>query len=238
MRPHGTVYRSTATETHGSLPIALTKKQKKRFKFISFLGSNFSSLALAFVVFFYGPQFEMDLNYQAGLAHVEAQEIEEKLAQAPEVFTANIQNEKSDEFAISIPAIGASAQVIADVDPYSEEEYKIALREGIAHAKGTARPGDGGRVYLFAHSTSSPTYFSEYNAVFYQLRLLSAGDMIFVNHEGKAHLYRVTEKVIVEASDTHWLTETASEEELVLQTCDPPGTIDRRLLVIARPLEV
>lgn len=240
MRPHGIVYQAQreSSKTSGELTVALTEKQKKHFKFLSFLGSNFSSLALAFVVFFYGPQFEKDLNYQAGLAKAEVHEAEKSFAELP---YGNVNQEevaqKTDEFAISIPAIGASAGVIGNVDPYNEEQYKAALRQGIAHAQGTGLPGGGGRIYLFAHSTSSPAYFSEYNAVFYQLRLLSDGDLIFINFNGTAHLYKVTEKVVVNASDTHWLTGTGSEEELVLQTCDPPGTTLKRLLVIAKPVD-
>lgn len=232
MRPQGTVYQSsTVSSTSGELRVALTPKEKKHHKFMQMVGANLSSLALAFVVFVYGPSFELDMNYQAGLANTVVLE--------REVSEANAASEapKMDEFAISIPAIGASAKVVVDVNPYSEEEYEAALRVGVAHAKNTGKPGEGKRIFMFAHSTSSPTYFSEYNAIFYQLRLLSEGDLIFVKHNGEALRYKVTEKVVVEANDTHWLTDTSSEEELVLQTCDPPGTTLRRLLVIAKPVK-
>lgn len=232
MRPQGTVYQSsTAASTSGELRIALTSQEKKHHKFMQMVGANLSSLALAFVVFVYGPPFELDMNYQAGLAKtvvLEREAVEEKAESEPQ----NI-----DEFAISIPAIGASAKVVSDVNPYNEEEYDAALRVGVAHAETTGKPGEGKRIFMFAHSTSSPTYFSEYNAIFYQLRLLSEGDLIFVKHNGEALRYKVTEKVVVEANDTHWLTDTSNEEELVLQTCDPPGTTLRRLLVIAKPVD-
>lgn len=228
MRPHGIIY-SSSSSSSGELKISLTEKEKKHFKLMQFIGSNLSSFALAFIIFFYGPQFELDLNYQAGLAQVE--QVNHEVEAAPN------ESKVQEEFAISIPAIGASAKVIAHVNPYNEEEYSQALKEGIAHAKGTSLPGEGSRIYLFAHSTNSPLQFSEYNAVFYQLRLLNNGDRIFVNFNGESHLYRVKQKVAVEANDLHWMEDKSSEEELVLQTCDPPGTSIRRLLVIAVPAD-
>ncbi len=231
MRPHGTVYQSNSTPS-GSFRVALTEKEKKRFKAMRFLGTNLSSFALAFMLFFYGPGFEMDLNYQAGLAKASNQSL--VTSKQNDFQITNYQLPVANEFVISIPAIGATAKVVSGVNPYDETVYTEALKKGIAHAAGTALPGEGGRVYLFAHSTNSPVNFSEYNAIFYQLRLLSQGDRIFVNFDGVAHLYRVTEKIVVDANDTHWLTGKSVGEELVLQTCDPPGTTLRRLLIIAR----
>ena len=228
MFPRGIIYQSSAGK-QGELRLALTQKEKKRFRFMRLLGANVSSLALAFMVFFYGPSLELDMDYQAGLAEVSGgtsqETIQTPLSKPPAV----------DEFVVSIPTIGATAKVIKDVNPFDEDVYKAALKQGIAHAVNTGHPGEGRRVYLFAHSTNSPVNFSEYNAVFYQLRLLSEGDRIFVNFDGEVYLYRVSEKVVVDANDTNWLTGESIGEELVLQTCDPPGTTLRRLLVIAEP---
>jgi len=138
-----------------------------------------------------------------------------------------------NEFSINIPSINASSDVVYGVDPFDQDEYLGALKRGVAHATGTKLPGQGGRVYLFAHSTNSPLNFTEFNAVFYQLRLLQEGDIIETSLNDELYKYEVKEKHIVDASDTHWLTETADEDELVLQTCDPPGTTLRRLLVVA-----
>lgn len=235
MLPHGTLYQSGG-DLQGEFRIALTEKERKHFKLIRFFGANLSSLALAFTIFFYGPTFELDLDYQAGLARVNASQ------QSPannkginESVTSQRSSIVDSQFSLSIPAIGATANIIRNIDPYDETVYTNALKKGIAHAAGTALPGEGGRIYLFAHSTNSPTNFGEYNAIFYQLRLLKEGDRIFINHNGESHLFIVKEKVIVDANDTHWLTEKGSKEELVLQTCDPPGTTLRRLLIIAEP---
>lgn len=238
MKPSGTIYKASGSP-RGEIRIALTEKEKKRFKFIRLLGANISSLALAFVVFFYGPPFELALDYEAGLAKAEvgrgevlAPTYEGRMIPAP-----TDQPVANNQFALSIPAIGATANIIKDVNAFDEVSYHEALKQGIAHAQGTGKPGEGKRIYMFAHSTNSPLYFSEYNAIFYQLRLLEEGEKIFVSYNGDAHIYTVKEKVVVDANDTHWLTETGNEEQLVLQTCDPPGTTLRRLLVIAEPVK-
>jgi len=243
MKPSGTIYNSPTSRGlinqthHGEFRVALTLKEIKRFRLIRAIGANLSGFALAFAIFVYGPSFELDLDYQAGLSLANAQStvgtglVPDQSSQATTMVAPT--DPITEQFAISIPAIGASSRVIPGVDPYNEEEYFNALKVGIAHAAGTGLPGEGKRIYLFAHSTNSPVNFSEYNAIFYQLRLLSEGDRIFVNFNGNSHIYTVTQKVIASSEDTHWLTENSSVEQLVLQTCDPPGTTARRLLVIA-----
>ena len=139
-------------------------------------------------------------------------------------------------FSIVIPGIGAASDVVANVSTSDPKEYLAALEEGVAHARGTYFPGQGETVFLFAHSTDSPINIARYNAVFYLLRKLEPGDTIIVFFADKKYTYEVTEKLVTSASDTSWLA-TTGEERLILQTCDPPGTTFRRLLVIAEPLK-
>ena len=261
MRPNGTIYKGGRQASAGEVKIALSKKEKRRIKILHWMGANMASFGIAAVLFFYGPTFLVDLDYvtnYARLRSVRAQNTsdesnnsivkiatakEENAVYVPIVSPTPEPTEKPvkqqpivEEFSISIPAIGATSDVIEDVNPYSKDEYLAALQRGVAHAGNTKKPGEGGRVYLFAHSTNSPLNFNQYNAVFYQLRLLEKGDLVIANYNGNEHKYRVKQMEIVEASDTHWLTENKAEEDLVLQTCDPPGTTLRRLLVIATPV--
>jgi len=231
MRKSGTIYQSGSAPI-GELRIALTEREKKNFRLMRFIGANISSLALAFLVFAYGPNFALGMNYQAGLYRASASRPQAVNDVSASPDTAPV----TKEFSIAIASIGVSANVIEDVDPFDETEYLNALKLGVAHAKGTGKPGEGKRIFLFAHSTDSPLNFAEYNAVFYQLRLLKEGDSIEIRYNGDTILYSVTQKVVVEANDTDWLTGTSSEEELVLQTCDPPGTTLRRLIVVAKPV--
>lgn len=140
-------------------------------------------------------------------------------------------------FYIYIPKIKAKAPIVANVNAGVEETFKEALKHGVAHSEGTSVPGKGS-TYLFAHSTDSPFTFQRYNAIFYQLHTINPEDQdeIYVFHNDKLYKYRVSEKHIVDASDTSWLAENG-ENRLVLQTCWPPGTSWKRLIVVATPVE-
>ncbi|MEN9407417.1 MAG: hypothetical protein RLZZ455_633 [Candidatus Parcubacteria bacterium] len=139
------------------------------------------------------------------------------------------------EFSLVIPKIGASAKVFPNVDPTDEAAFLPLLTKGIAHAKGTVFPGVPGNTYLFAHSTDNWWNVGRYNAVFYLLKDLSPGDEIIVFFEGRRYNYVVTEKRTVPPTDVTALVDShGGPEQLVLQTCWPPGTTWERLLVIAR----
>lgn len=143
---------------------------------------------------------------------------------------------KDTDFSITIPKIGASAKVYPNIDPTSSGEFVPVLQKGIAHAKGSVFPGLSGNVYLFAHSTDSWWNVGRYNAVFYLLKNLTKGDQIIVFFENKRHEYIVSQVIVMDARDVSLLSAAQSgEEQLVLQTCWPPGTTWKRLVVLAKP---
>lgn len=142
---------------------------------------------------------------------------------------------KDPNFSLIVEKIGADAPVIPNVDTSNKNIYDAALRRGIAHALGTSFPGQPGVSYLFAHSADSIFNVPRYNAVFYLLGDLKTGDRIVVFFAGKRHDYKVTETKITDAEDVSYLTMKTEEQILVLQTCYPPGTLWKRLLVIAKP---
>lgn len=138
-------------------------------------------------------------------------------------------------FSLYVPKINARASVIPNVNPGVYREYSKALKNGVAHAAGTNFPGQGKLVYLFSHSTDSTFNFARYNAVFFLLRKLEKGDRILIFYLNREYKYAVSEKIIVDATDSSWMIDKNEGEYLVLQTCDPPGTSFRRLIVVARP---
>lgn len=144
---------------------------------------------------------------------------------------------KDTDFSILIPKIGASSKVIANVDAGNEKEYLRVLQEGVAHAAGTVFPGMKGNIYLFAHSADNFWNVGRYNGIFYLVKELEPGDSIVVVFQGKRHDYIVSEKRIVDGDDVDYLlsTQGGGEEMLTLQTCWPPGTVWKRLLVFAKP---
>jgi len=136
-------------------------------------------------------------------------------------------------FSLVISKIDARAKILPNIDASNQNEYLSALKKGVAHARGTVFPEMKGTIFLFAHSTSSPWNIARYNAVFYLLRELEIGDEIIVFFLGKRFNYKVVEKKIVEPNYTDFFSQK-EEEILVLQTCWPPGTTKKALLIFAK----
>ena len=144
------------------------------------------------------------------------------------------------KFSLYIPKINAKAGVTGNVNPADEQAYTEALKLGIAHAAGSSFPSQDGGTYLFAHSTNAAWNVSRYNAVFYLIKELDPEkkDEIDVLFLDKLYRYTVTQKHIVDADDTSWYINAASgSKRLILQTCWPPGTTWKRLIIVAEPTQ-
>jgi LPXTG-site transpeptidase (sortase) family protein len=144
---------------------------------------------------------------------------------------------KYKDYGITIPTLHLDEPVVFNVDPNDQAAYTAALKNGIAHASATSFPDNPGLGYYFAHS-SNPEFRSQYNAVFYLLGKLKEGDDVYIWHEGQDHHYQVTHQTITDPSNTAFLTDTYDGENIVLQTCWPPGTTQQRLLVFAKRVEL
>lgn len=137
-------------------------------------------------------------------------------------------------FGIVILKFGANARVISDVDAANYHEYSQALKKGVSHAKGTVYPGQIGNSFLFAHSVGNLWEVGEKNGVFYLLKELVAGDEVDLFYQGKRYVYVVYDKKVVAPTDVQYLSSQANFPLLTLQTCWPPGTALKRLLVFSR----
>ena len=137
------------------------------------------------------------------------------------------------KFSIIIPKIGANAKIIPNVDASNKSEYLINLQQGVAHTLGTAFPGEKGHIFLFAHSTDYFWNIGNYNAVFYLLYKLEKNDDINIIYNGKRFLYKVVGTQIVDPHQVEFVVRKSNKEFLTLQTCWPPGTTLKRLLVYA-----
>ncbi|MBN1263554.1 MAG: sortase [Candidatus Pacebacteria bacterium] len=170
------------------------------------------------------------------------QETQEKNIQRGEPADLPAENlpDREKQFQLEIPAIRADSCVRANVDPVQKSAYAPALGECVAHAKGSGLPGEENAanktVYLFAHSTNAPYNILKYNAVFYALKDLKIGDEITLWFWGKRFAYRVEKMEIRSAKDTSYFVPQTERDQLVLQTCYPPGTTLKQLLVIAKPI--
>jgi sortase A len=138
------------------------------------------------------------------------------------------------DFGIVIPKLGANAKVIPDVDPYNSRAYQIALTKGVAHAKGTGKPGQPGNVFLFSHSSVNFYEATRYNSIFYLLTKMEAGDEVNLYYQGTKYTYTVVTKQIVPATSVQYLKAMQKDRQTVtLMTCWPPGTTYKRLIVVA-----
>lgn len=139
-------------------------------------------------------------------------------------------------YSIVIPKINANSRVEANVDTANKDTYLSALKNGIAHASGTANPGEGGHMFFFAHSTDNFWNVTRYNAIFYLLYKLEPGDDINIYYKGVRHRYQVIGHEIVDPSQVQYLTRKTDTELVTLQTCWPLGTTFKRYLVFAKPI--
>lgn len=223
---------------------------------------NFLILFVIFGFFAtFGPAVYYEISYRAGRAQgikykVVASSSESGFSKILQKYRNNPQNSNSpdffkdilssakekilippdENFSIVIPKIGAAERIQENVDPSNEKEYLDVLTHSIAHAKGTSFPGLAARTYIFAHSADNFWNVGRYNAVFYLLKELENNDDIFIFFKGKRFNYKVFDKKIVDADDVQFITQNpVSGEEMVLQTCWPPGTAWKRLLIFARP---
>ncbi len=135
-------------------------------------------------------------------------------------------------FSIIVPKIGGNIPVIESVDPYNETGYRNALRDGVAHAKGSELPQENGNTFLFAHSSDNFYKANRYNTVFYLLHKLEKGDQFFIVHDGTVYKYVVsgTQEVAPDAIE-YLETRQNNTQTATLMTCWPPGTAFSRLLV-------
>lgn len=137
------------------------------------------------------------------------------------------------EFGITVPKINANAKIIPNVDPFNSVEYQKALTKGVAHAKGSAFPGDGRNIFLFSHSSVNLVDALRYNSVFYLLSKLTKGDSIYVYYRSMRYTYTVADVRKVPADAINYLFRVPETETVTLMTCWPPGTSAQRLIVIA-----
>lgn len=203
--------------------------------------------ALIFLFVSFGPILQTETAYRLKPLRYNIPFFTPKIEESQKVTFADLLKQTPDlpplfavpvstDSGLMIEKIEANSVVVANVDPTKEKEYMEALKQGIAHARGTVLPGETGNSYLFAHSTDAPWNISRYNAVFYLLRELERGDRITTFNQKKRIDWEVYDKKIVEPKDVEYLIAKYDKPVLTLQTCWPPGTTLKRLIILAKPI--
>lgn len=206
---------------------------------MKWLGNLLILAGLIILILIFGPVFKEEVEHRSnkmmGIEYLLKEDYEEQLP-VPDKF--KLLEPVNRDFALVIPKININAPVFADIDSGNQEEYLPVLREGVAHALGSVYPGEEGNVFLFAHSTDAFYNVGRYNAVFFLIGKLQPDDEINIYYQQKRYRYLVYEKAVVTADNlTDFLEANIQEKTLTLQTCYPPGTTLRRLVVLAREAE-
>ncbi|PIU03963.1 hypothetical protein COT44_00345 [Candidatus Shapirobacteria bacterium CG08_land_8_20_14_0_20_39_18] len=202
---------------------SVSKKPSRLGKFLMVIG-------LLGLTGYLSPMLAAEANYRLSPAPSLVEAVNLSVTETSKT-TAAPQN-----FSLAIPKIHLSTPVVANVDPYNEKEYEVSLKKGVAQAKGTAFPGQRETIYIFGHSSSFLWDNNPYGAAFYLLDKLNKDDQIVLTYNDKIYSYKVSDKKIIEGRDFSFLT-LENTEKLVLQTCWPPSTNWKRLVVIADPVE-
>jgi sortase A len=135
-----------------------------------------------------------------------------------------------------IPKINVEAPIVYDVGSLADAPVQKALEGGVVHYPipgADSLPGQAGNNVILGHSSNDVFDNGGYKFVFVQLDKLSAGDTFYINHEGKRHTYRVTDKFIINPDEVSRLIIDTNKPMTTLVTCTPPGTALRRLVVTA-----
>ncbi|MCK9368762.1 sortase [Candidatus Dojkabacteria bacterium] len=142
---------------------------------------------------------------------------------------------------LSIPKLGISkVNVTPNVDSYDENVYKLELKNGLAHFKGTPLPGDGGNSFIYGHSAVLSFFNSHKDlpvTIFSSLEKIEIGDEVIVFRDGKELKYTVRKKRTVSPDDFSVLKTQERKETLTLMTCWPVGVPTKRLIVLAERYE-
>ena len=129
---------------------------------------------------------------------------------------------------LTVPALGVYDAPVFDSDAPQ------ALDQGVGHVPETSMPWDGGaqrNVYLAAHRLGYEGTGSR--LLFYQLDRLGSGDEVVLEGGGRAYRYRVTEKLVVDPTDSWVMGQVRGRDMVSLQTCTPIPTFEKRLVVRA-----
>jgi len=135
---------------------------------------------------------------------------------------------------IIIPKIGVQAPIIW-LSSNEESVILDALKSGVVHYAGTAKPGEIGNVFITGHSSYYWWSGGAYNHIFALLDKLVIGDQIIINFENVRYMYIVNDIDIVSPRDLSVLEPTPIPT-LTLMTCTPLGTSFKRLIVKAKQI--
>ncbi|MBU0766385.1 sortase [Patescibacteria group bacterium] len=139
---------------------------------------------------------------------------------------------------LNIPLVTPSYEALLREDwGQVEEDIQDALKMGVVHYPGTAKPGQAGNFFVTGHSSYYPWAPGKYKNVFARLHELEPGDEYWVYYGGDKHRYIVRSKKEVKPSDVTVLDQPVDRRVATLMTCTPIGTTLRRLIITSEEVD-
>lgn len=133
-----------------------------------------------------------------------------------------------------IPKINVNIPVVYSVTTIEESAIQTALENGTVHYNlpgANSTPGQDGNGVILGHSSNDVFDQGSYKFAFVLLDKLQNGDLFYMNYEGKRYVYKVNDKKIIKPSEWRTLQQTTGKPTMILVTCTPVGTAEKRLLV-------
>lgn len=124
---------------------------------------------------------------------------------------------------IVIPSIGLD-------EPIIESNSISAIADGGTWRRpNTATPNQQGNTVIVGHR-----FYQNSVSTFYHLDKIETREILAVYWEGQEYLYKVTDKKVVEATETE-IEAPSSDSKLTLYTCHPLWSSTQRFVIVAEP---
>jgi len=139
----------------------------------------------------------------------------------------------SKQNTLEIPKLSLSVPII-----FSKSAEKSALmndlNKGVVFYPGSVYPGQVGQMIILGHSAPPGWPQIKYDWVFTDINELKAGDIIFIDLNGKQYKYVVKKITIIQrGADVPQDASVSSNNVLTLISCWPPGKDYQRITVTA-----
>lgn len=114
---------------------------------------------------------------------------------------------------------------------YESSNIGVINDGGTWHRPNSVTPPENGNSVIVGHR-----FFGSTTSTFYHLDKLNVGELFAIYWEGDEILYKITDKKVVEATETS-IEAPTENRQLTLYTCTPIWTSTQRLVIIAQPVE-
>lgn len=142
----------------------------------------------------------------------------------------------TDTAQIIIPKINVQIPVVYDIPTIQEADVQAGLERGVVHYPTTPNPGEKGNAVIFGHSANNILNQGAYKFAFVLLHKLEIDDVFYVDYGGIRYAYQIYDRKIVAPTEVSVLNTQAEPSTMTLITCDPPGTVRNRLIVVGKQI--